>query len=171
MREQFLVERTPVGADPDALAVLRCEFDDGTELPVLLLAEADVAGIDAVFVQRLGAGGVIGQKLVADVVEVADERHIDAAQHQPVADVGDGGSRLVAIHGDAHDLGAGAPEGRHLADGRLDVGRVRVGHGLDDDRMPTADHHRSDGDRDGPAPRLRAGAGEFGREAGRVHAV
>ncbi len=171
MRQQFLVERTPVGADADTLAVLRGELDDSAELPVLLLAEADIARIDAVFVERLGAGGMVGQQLVADIVEIAHERHVDAAQHQPVADVRYGGRRLVAVHRDADDLGAGAPERRDLADGGLDVGRVRVGHGLDDDRMTAADHHRSDGDRDGPAPGLRAGASEFGGQAGRVHAV
>ncbi len=98
MREQFLVERAPVGADAHALAVLRGELDDGAELAVLLLAEADIAGIDAVLVQRLGARRMIGEQLVADVVEVAHERYVHATQHQPVADMGDGGGRLVAVH-------------------------------------------------------------------------
>ena len=41
----------------------------------LLVLEADIAGIDAVLVERLGAGRMVGQQLVADVVEVADQRH------------------------------------------------------------------------------------------------
>ena len=48
------------------------------ELRVALVLEADIAGIDAVFVERLGAGRMIGEQLVADVMEVADERHVDA---------------------------------------------------------------------------------------------
>ena len=75
MREQFLVERAPVGADAHRLAVLDRDLDDGAELAVLLVLEADIAGIDAVLVERLGAGRMIGEQLVADVVEVADDRH------------------------------------------------------------------------------------------------
>ena len=58
---------------------LRClhrRLDDGAELPVLLVLEADIAGIDAVFVERLGASGMIGQELVADIMEIADQRHV-----------------------------------------------------------------------------------------------
>ena len=76
--QQRLVERAPVDADADRLAVAERHLDDGAELAVLLLAEADIAGIDAVFVERLGAGRMIGEELVADIVEVADERHADA---------------------------------------------------------------------------------------------
>ena len=76
VREQLLIERAPVGADAHRLVVLDRHLDDGGELPVLLVLEADVAGIDAVLVERLGAGRMIGQQLVADVVEVADDRHV-----------------------------------------------------------------------------------------------
>ena len=48
-------------------------LDDGRELAVLLVLEADVAGIDAVLVERLGAGRIVGQQRVAVVVEVADD--------------------------------------------------------------------------------------------------
>ena len=74
--QQFLVERAPVGADAHRLAVLDRLLDDGAELAVLLVLEADIAGIDPVLVERLGAGRMVGQQLVADVVEVADERHV-----------------------------------------------------------------------------------------------
>ena len=57
------------------LLYLMRHLDDGGELRVLLVLEADIAGIDAVFVERLGAGRMVGQQLVADVVEVADQRH------------------------------------------------------------------------------------------------
>ena len=76
--QQFLIERAPVGADAHRLAVADREFDDRGELHVALVLEADIAGIDAIFVERLGAGGMIGQQLVADVMEVADQRDVDA---------------------------------------------------------------------------------------------
>ena len=71
--EQFLVERTPVGADADRLVVLVRDLDDVGELRVALVLEADIAGIDAVLVERLGAGRIFGEQLVTDVMEVADQ--------------------------------------------------------------------------------------------------
>jgi hypothetical protein len=56
-RQERLVERAPVHPDPDRLAVADRHLDNRAELPVLLLAEADIAGIDAVLCQRLGACG------------------------------------------------------------------------------------------------------------------
>ena len=60
------------------------------------------------------AAGMLGEQLVADVVEVADERHAHAAAHELVADVRDRLRGLVAIDGDAHELGAGARQRRDL---------------------------------------------------------
>ena len=60
------------------LPYLIASLDDLRELRIALVLEADIAGIDAVFVERLGAGGMIGEQLVADVMEVADHRHGDA---------------------------------------------------------------------------------------------
>ncbi len=91
------------------LSVFDRHLDDGGELLVLLVLEADIAGIDAVLVERLGAARMIGQQLVADVMEVADERHAHAQLREPLLDVRHGGRRLVAVDGDAHELGAGAP--------------------------------------------------------------
>ncbi len=86
------------------LPQLERQLDDVRELPVALVLEADVAGIDAVLVERFGAGRVLGQQLVADVVEVADERHAAAALHEPIADVRHGLGGFVAVDGDAHQL-------------------------------------------------------------------
>ena len=41
--QQFLIERAPVGADAHRLVVLDRHLDDGGELPVLLVLEADIA--------------------------------------------------------------------------------------------------------------------------------
>ncbi len=136
------------------------------KLAVLLFLEADIAGVDPVFVEGLGAGRVIGEELVADIVEVADERHGDAEPGEPLADMRDGGGGLVAIDRDAHDLGAGAGERRDLRDRRIDIGRVRVGHRLDDDRSAAADHHGADPDADGPVARRGRGR-PFERALGR----
>ena len=151
MREQFLVERAPVGADAHRLVVLDRHLDDGGELPVLLVLEADVAGIDAVLVERLGAAGMVGEQLVADVVEVADERHVDAHLEQPLLDLRHRGRGLVAVHRDAHDFGSGLVQRRDLADRRVDVRRVGVGHRLHHDRRAAAHRHVPDLDRDAGA--------------------
>jgi hypothetical protein len=136
--EQVLVERAPVGADADRLAVLDRLFDDRAELQVLLVFEADVAGVDPVLRKSLGAGRMIGEQLVADVMKVADQRHEAADLGQPVADMRYGRRRFVAIDGDADHLGAGAGQCGDLRDGAGDIGRIGVGHRLDDDRRAAA---------------------------------
>ena len=158
MGQEVAVERAPVGADAHRLAVPDGGLDDGRELSVLLVLEADIARIDAVLVERLGAGRMIGQKLVADVMEIADERHVDSHLGQPVADVGHGGGRLVPVHRDAHDLRTRAGQRRHLPGRALDVGRVGVGHRLHDHRGPTADHDIAHPHADGLAPGQGAGS-------------
>ena len=141
MGQKLLVERSPIGADAHRLAVADGDLDDLAELEIALILEADVAGIDAVLVERLGAGRMIGEKLVADVVEIADQRRRHAHRHEPVADMRDGGRGLVAVDGNANQFGARAGERGDLARGRLDVGGVGVGHRLDDDRRAAADDH------------------------------
>ena len=93
---------------------------------------------------------------MADIVEVADQRHVDAEPVEPLADLRHGGGGLVAVDGDAHDLRAGAGERRDLRHRRVDVGGVGVGHRLDDDRRAAADHHGPDADADGAVARGRA---------------
>ena len=163
MGQQFLVERAPVGADPHRLAMPDRHFDDLRELPVALVLEADIAGIDPVFVERLGAGGMLGEQFVADIVEVADQRDRHAHPREPVADMRHGGGGLVAVDRDAHEFGAGAGERGDLARGALDVGGVGVGHGLDDDRGAAADHHRRGAGADAHAD---AASARFGPDAG-----
>ena len=123
-------------------------FDDGAELPVLLFLEADIARVDAVFGQRLGAGRMIGQQLVADIVEVADQRDIDAEPQQPFTNARNGGGRFIAVDRDAHQFGAGAMQGRDLRHRAINVGRIGVGHGLHHDRRAAADGHAADIDAD-----------------------
>ena len=66
---------------------------------------------------------------------------------QPLLDMRHGGGGLVAIDGDAHDLGAGARQRRHLRGRSGDIGGVGIGHRLHDDRRIAADGHAADIDR------------------------
>ncbi len=59
--QQFLIKRTPVNADTDRLVVADCHFDDIGELLVLLVLEADIARIDAIFCERFRTGRMIGE--------------------------------------------------------------------------------------------------------------
>ncbi len=136
--EELLIERAPIGADPHRLAIFDRRLHDETELLVPLVLEADIAGVDPVFVERLGAGGMIGQEFMADIMEIADQG--DAAVHlcETVADMRHGGRRLIAVNGDPHELGARAGKRRDLGRRPFDIGRIRVGHGLHGDRRAAA---------------------------------
>ena len=61
--------------------------------------------------------------------------------------------RLVAVDGDANELGTGAGESGDLRYRPVDVGGVGVGHRLHDDGCVAADRHARDADKVGPAPR------------------
>ena len=139
-----LIERAPVDADPDRLAVVDGDPDDGREVVVVVTARPDVAGVDAVLVQRLGRLGVLRQQLVAVVVEVADDRHGRAQAPDLAHDLRDRRGRRLGVDGDPDQLGAGVSQPGDLDRGGVRVGRVRVGHRLDDDRMAAADHHAAD---------------------------
>src|SRR3954463_8933522 len=101
MRQELLVERAPIRTDPDGLAVADRGFDDRAELAVLLLLEADIARGDAIFRQRLRAGGMAGEQLVARGGVVADER---GPRPEPIVELADprhGRRRLGPIDGDS----------------------------------------------------------------------
>ncbi len=134
--------------------MLQRDLDDLGELLVALVLEADIAGIDAIFGERLGAGGVRGEQRVAVIVEVADERRLHPEHVEPLADVRHGGGGLGAVNGDADKLGARAGKRRDLRGGRLDVGRVGVGHRLHDDGRAAADRDSADPDGDRALARL-----------------
>ena len=171
MRQQFLIERSPVGADAHRLAESDREFDDVGELLVALVLEADIARIDAVLVERLGAGRMIGEQLVADIVEVADQRHGDAALAQAVADMGHGGGGLVAVDGDADQFRSRPRQRGDLLHRARDVRGVGIGHRLHDDRRTAPDGHVADLDLGGGVAGL--GPGDIGRLGlfKRVHGV
>ena len=142
--QEGLIERAPVDADADGLLMLDGYFDHGAEVVVIFAADGAVAGIDAVFGESFGARGVLGEELVAVVVEVADDGRGPTFGADAFDDVGNGFGGVVVVDGDADELGAGAGEGGDLLDGGLDVRGVGVGHGLDDDRGGGADANAAD---------------------------
>src|SRR6185503_20894316 len=118
-------------------------LDHGGELLVAPGAAADVAGVDAVLGERLRARRVLREQLVPVEMEVADQRHAAADRVEPIADAGHGRRRLGRVHGDAHQLRAGARQLLDLARGGLRVLGVGIGHRLHDDRRAAADGYAS----------------------------
>ena len=146
--DELLVERAAVHADPDRLAAIARDAADRGELLVAPLAGADVAGIDAVLVQRLRALREARQQQVAVVVEVADERRRHAGVEHAPLDLGDGRGGLGHVDGHAHHLGAGLGELDALLSRARGIGRVGHRHRLDHDGRAAADLDRTDPDAD-----------------------
>ena len=143
-----LVERAPVDPDADRLVVVDGDLDDRREVLVVALG-ADVARIDPVLGQQGGRLGVVDQQLVPVVVEVADDRHVDAEAADLADHLGHGRGGLIGVDRDPDQLRAGMRQPCDLDGGAIRIGRVRVGHRLDDDRMGAADEDATDVDRDG----------------------
>ena len=78
-------------------------------------------------------------------MEVADDGHAQAALFQAFNDGRNGCRGAFVVHRDADQLGAGDGERRDLGDGGLYVGRVGVGHRLDDDGNFPSDANVSNG--------------------------
>ena len=135
--------------------MLQGAFDHLGEPLIPFIAEADIARIDPVLRQGFRAGRVIVQQLVTDVMKIADDGNEYPPGFQLFADMGDGPRGFVAIHGHPHDFGPGSGQGRHLPDGRVDIGGIRIRHGLHDDRRAAANLNRPDLDADGTATRPR----------------
>ena len=138
-RQQVLVQAAPVDADADRLVPAGGNLDHLGKLPVTLVTATDVAGVDAVLGQRLGAGRVVGQQAVAVVVEIADQRHMHAHAVQLLADVRHGLRGLVVVDRDAHQLRTRQRQLLDLDRGTDGVRGVGVGHGLHAHRR-TATH-------------------------------
>ncbi|MCY1232197.1 hypothetical protein D9M72_446740 [compost metagenome] len=108
---------------------------------------------------------MVGKQLVADIMEITDERHVHAEAQQTFADLRHGSRTLVAVDGDAHQLRARLVKGGHLRHRSVDIGSVGVGHRLDDHRRTAADDDAADIDGDGRAAGLRIKI-EGGRHGG-----
>ncbi len=142
--DQLLIERAAIDADAYRFAVVARDFANGGELFITALACADIAGIDAIFVQRLGAIGIFREQNVAVVMKVADDRNIATSCEKTILDFGDSGSGFRNVDGPAHDFRASFGKFQSLLQSAFNIGGVRVGHGLDDDRSAAADADVSD---------------------------
>ncbi len=131
-RQQRLVQRAPVHADPHRLLVFDGALHHGAEVVVVLAADRDVSGVDAIFRERPGASRVLPQQQVAVVVEVAHNGRGPALFLNAFNDIRHRLRCIVVVHGDADQFGAGAGKRGNLLDGGLDIGGVGVGHRLHD---------------------------------------
>jgi len=73
-------------------------------------------------------------------MEVAHQRYIDPLGVQPVPDHRDSPCGTLVVDRNADQLGAGPGQVRDLSGCRLNISRVRIGHGLDHDRRATTDN-------------------------------
>ena len=96
--------------------------------------------------------GYFDQKEMPVVVEVADDRHVDAQAADLADHLGDRRRGLVGVDRDPHELAAGVRQPGNLDGGPVGIGRVGVGHRLDDDRVGAADEDAADVDLDRRPP-------------------
>ena len=129
------VKRAGVDADAHGLTVVDGGLDHLGEVAVVPGPPAHVARVDPELGEGVGHLRELTQQRVAVVVEVAHHRHVHVVHvAQALHDLGHHCRGLAVVHGDTHDLGAGAREFGHLRGGAGGILGVGVGHGLD--------HHR-----------------------------
>ena len=136
--QKILVQAAPVDADAHRAVIFQRRFNHRRKLAIALFLEPNIARINPVFRQCLGAGRVDVEQLVADIMKIADQRNIDAAFVQLVANVGNRLRRRRSIDGQAHQFRPGPGQRLDLIGGGNHVGGVGVGHGLHDHRKITA---------------------------------
>ncbi len=146
-RQQRLVQRTPVHADPHRLMVFDCALHHDAEIVVVLAPHRHVAGIDAVLGQRARRGWILLEQQMPVVVEVAHDRHRHAALVQALHNRRHSGRGVLVVHRDAHNLRTRRRQRRNLLDGSRNVGRVGVGHRLHHHRNLPAHAYLPDFDR------------------------
>lgn len=108
---------------------------------VSLDTRADVTRIDAQLGKRLGAGRVIRQKLVAVVMKIADQRHIDTHALQLIADSRHRSRSILVIYSDTHEFRTGTDQLGDLDRSGDMIRRIGIGHRLHNDRRPGTDSH------------------------------
>src|SRR5205823_5933371 len=105
--DELLVERPAIDADPHGPAVVDRHSADRGKLLVAAAAGADVAGVDAVFVERARAVWKLSQQEMAVVVEVADERRGAAGIDHAALDLRNRGRGLWYVDRDPHHVRSG----------------------------------------------------------------
>ena len=99
--------------------------------------------------------GYFLSRMMAVVVEIADDRHAHAELVERLGDLRNRRGGLFGVDGDADQLRAGLRQRHHLIHGGRDVGRVGVGHGLDHDGVSAANSNSTNINGHGIAARGR----------------
>ncbi len=139
--DEFLIERAAIDADAHGLAIVTSYAANRGELLIAAFAGANIAWIDAVFVQSTGTFGVFREQDVTVVVKIADQRRFAPGLEHALLDFGHGRGGFRHVHGDADHFRTGAGEFEALANGGVHIRRVRIGHRLNDDGCASADSH------------------------------
>jgi hypothetical protein len=134
-----LIQRAPVDADPDRLAVVHGHADDVREVVIVVATGAHVARIDAVLRESASRLRELREQLVPVVVEVADDRDGRAQIANLARDLRHCRRGRLGVDRDTDQLRTGVRQPGDLYGGRIGVRGVRVGHGLDDDGMARSD--------------------------------
>ena len=146
-REQSAIERAPIHADANRLAKFDSGFDHGAEIVVVLFADVDVAGIDAVFGQRARARRIFLQQKMAVVMEIADDRNAHTEHIERVHDLRNRSGSSIGVDGNADEFRSRARQRHDLIHRGGDVGGIGVCHRLHDDRVSAAHLDTTDIDR------------------------
>ena len=149
LHDELLVQGAAVDADAHGLPVVRAMRQIVANCSSRRAPFPTLPGLIRYLSRRPRHLRELRQEDVPVVVEVADEGRFDARGEHPPLDLGNGLRGLGDVDRDAHHLRARPRELDALAGRRGDVGRVRVGHRLDDDRGAAADLDGTHGHPDG----------------------
>ena len=115
----------------------------GAPIVVQSMTNTDTADIQGT-IDQVAALSRAGSEMVRITVDRDEAAAAVPHIREALADLRDRSSTLITIDGDAHQLRAGPVKGGNLCNGRIDIGRIGIGHRLHDDRRTAADHHAAD---------------------------
>ena len=84
--EKILIQRSPVDTNPNRLLVFQSDFDDRSEIVVVLAAHSNIAGIDSIFVERCCTIWILAQQNVPVVMKIANNRRCNVPIPQTIYD-------------------------------------------------------------------------------------
>ena len=104
MSQELLIKRSPIRTDANSLIMFGSKLNNCAKLLVFFIFEPNVAWINAIFCKRLGAGGMICEQFMANVMEIAHKRRMNALLIELVANMRHGGCSFVSIDCDSNNL-------------------------------------------------------------------
>ena len=120
------------------LIVVDGYLDHGAEVVIVLLANIDIARVDAVLGELLRALRVLLQQDMTVVMKIAYDRRIYTEVAKRFDDTGDRFSSLIVVNSDPHQLGPGSGQLHGLIYGGGRVRRISVRHRLDNNGVIAA---------------------------------